>query len=86
MVAIFRGGGVPNLERGLCVGCDPRVFDGTAREDIDKAIAICKACPCLAECGEFAKRRKGRLTGVWAGRVRGRSIIEDDENQSEARR
>lgn len=64
-------------EQAACVG-DWDLFDApehglTKRERADQlalARAICRSCPVMAECDEFARTATPRVSGIWAGRRR----------------
>ncbi|MEV5612645.1 WhiB family transcriptional regulator [Streptomyces sp. NPDC052225] len=59
------------LERAACVGEDPELFfpvgtTGPAVHDVRAAKAICRRCPVIAACLEWAVAT-GQTTGVWGG-------------------
>lgn len=54
------------MERGACVGEDPRLFD--ADSDHVEAAKICQACPVQTECLKYAL--DNLEDGYWAGTTR----------------
>jgi hypothetical protein len=71
----------PKLEDAACVGRWPGLFDPPGQgESLDHpdvahrrgiAVSICRACPCLEMCREWAESQpQGRLSGVVAGEIR----------------
>jgi hypothetical protein len=61
-------GGLPDLPEAACRGRH-ELFDSTRKTDIVTAIQVCKHCPALQPCQQWAARqRRGRLAGVVAGR------------------
>ncbi|MEZ0366788.1 WhiB family transcriptional regulator [Mycobacterium sp. pUA109] len=55
--------------RAACLGHDPDLWFPQPSERPHEAIAICRTCPVIAECADFA-RRTVQLHGVWGGRAR----------------
>lgn len=67
--AVLRG--VPSLNGALCRNSDPRLFDGDDDETAERAAAICRRCPALRECGDWAAAlRHNEANGVLAGQRR----------------
>lgn len=67
--AILRG--VPPLDGALCRNSDPTLFDGDDDEAVSRAAAICRRCPALRECGDWADTlRYNQANGVLAGQRR----------------
>ncbi|WP_338701640.1 WhiB family transcriptional regulator [Streptomyces sp. Q6] len=59
------------LERAACVGEDPELFfpvgtTGPAVHDVHEAKEVCRRCPVIAACLEWAVAT-GQTTGVWGG-------------------
>ncbi len=48
---------------------DPDSFTDPRPEDVDYTANMCRRCPVLAECGQFATANK-ESAGIWAGRDR----------------
>jgi WhiB family redox-sensing transcriptional regulator len=64
------------MAEAACVGCDPEMFfpqktGNGARVEAKLAILICRECPVIVQCREYA-RTAARGHGVWAGSVGGR--------------
>jgi hypothetical protein len=53
----------------LCAQTDGEIFFPTSKSDPNtpKAIAMCKACPLLSACREYAETTPG-LYGIWGGK------------------
>jgi len=51
-------------ERAACRGADPEIFVSDAHEE--QAKAICRMCPVIADCYEYAIRIKEQF-GIWGG-------------------
>jgi len=53
----------------LCAQTDREIFFPLSKADPNKklAIAMCKACPLLSACNEYAEKTPG-LYGVWGGK------------------
>jgi len=53
----------------LCAQTDREIFFPLSKNDPNKklAIAMCKACPLLSACSEYAEKTPG-LYGVWGGK------------------
>jgi len=67
--AILRG--VRSLNGALCRNSDPTLFDGGDDESVSRAVAICRRCPALRECGACAATlRHNQANGVLAGQRR----------------
>lgn len=62
----------PPLRDALCSTRDPRMFDGLTERDRERAIAVCRRCPVLADCRDwYSSLPRSRLPrGVVAGRFR----------------
>jgi hypothetical protein len=60
--------GTPRLPEAACCG-DPELFTSSDPGCIDLAIRICRGCPDLVPCRQWADSCRPRLTGVVAGRV-----------------
>ena len=56
----------------LCAQTDPEVFfpanNFRRKQEIKQAVDICKQCPLLKACQEYAKSQTG-LYGVWGGKM-----------------
>lgn len=55
------------LEQGACVGQDPKLFYGEETLLNAQAVKICRTCPVMAQCGEYAESVPS-LYGVWGGK------------------
>ncbi|MCA2248825.1 WhiB family transcriptional regulator [Mycobacterium intracellulare] len=66
--AILRG--VPKLPGALCRQ-RPGLFDGDGDETAEQAAELCRHCPALRECGDWAATlRHNQANGVLAGQRR----------------
>jgi WhiB family redox-sensing transcriptional regulator len=54
----------------LCAQVDPEVFFPNSnfeiRRDVHRAVSICKRCPLLNQCAEYAQSQIN-IFGVWGG-------------------
>ena len=55
------------MARGACVGRSDVAWFPSRGEDTEPAKAICRGCPVLQECADFATRPGGERFGIWAG-------------------
>jgi WhiB family transcriptional regulator, redox-sensing transcriptional regulator len=53
-------------QRAACRGVDPDIFYPVSEEEAEEARAICRACPVLESCLEWALSNRER-DGVWGG-------------------
>jgi WhiB family transcriptional regulator, redox-sensing transcriptional regulator len=53
-------------QRAACRGVDPDIFYPVSEEDAEEARAICRSCPVLESCLEWALTNRER-DGVWGG-------------------
>lgn len=51
---------------GACRGVDSRIFFPVSGDTTDMAIAMCKRCPVLKDCRDYAVSYP-KLRGVWGG-------------------
>jgi WhiB family redox-sensing transcriptional regulator len=64
-------------DKASCVGHDPDIWfpASTDSATLDTALAICRGCPVVVECGRFAEEHRRvngyGLQGVWGGRLWG---------------
>lgn len=58
-----------HVERMVKVMSGPR-WPGWRRREDREAIAICRQCPVISECGAYADENDERF-GIWGGRCRG---------------
>lgn len=77
--------GMPRLEGAACISVRGKFAEAENgnRVRVHECIAVCRRCPALAACSELARGRND-LVGVWAGQLRGRSIMELDANENES--
>jgi WhiB family redox-sensing transcriptional regulator len=53
-------------QKAACRGVDPDIFYPVSEEEAEEARAICRACPVLESCLEWALTNRER-DGVWGG-------------------
>jgi WhiB family transcriptional regulator, redox-sensing transcriptional regulator len=53
-------------QRAACRGADPDIFYPISEEEADEARAICRGCPVLESCLDWALANRER-DGVWGG-------------------
>ena len=53
-------------QRAACRGVDPDVFYPSSDEEAEAAKAVCRQCPVLSPCLEWALSNRER-DGVWGG-------------------
>lgn len=82
LVLILKG--APRLPGAAC-RADPVLFDAADGGRIAEAVALCRRCPQLVPCRDWADSRPKRsLIGVVGGRYRGgRMVTDDDERRTE---
>ena len=77
----------PDLPRAACRGLDPGLFVTQRGQDVEPAKAICKACPELGPCRDYALSAPLELGGIWGAtsagerralRATGRTVDEVD--------
>ena len=49
-----------------CRGADPDIFYPTSEEEVEEAKAVCRQCPVLGPCLEYALANRER-DGIWGG-------------------
>lgn len=54
----------PDLSEGLCAQTDPELFHPLHGEDNSKAKAICRRCPIMEQCRDYAVDNL-ELSGIW---------------------
>jgi WhiB family transcriptional regulator, redox-sensing transcriptional regulator len=52
------------MDRGSCLGLDPDLFFPGRGDDVEAPKAVCRGCPVMSECLEFALDNK-IADGVW---------------------
>jgi WhiB family redox-sensing transcriptional regulator len=53
-------------QKAACRGVDPDIFYPVSEEEAEEARAVCRACPVLESCLEWALTNRER-DGVWGG-------------------
>jgi WhiB family transcriptional regulator, redox-sensing transcriptional regulator len=53
-------------QRAACRGVDPDIFYPVSEEEAEEARAICRSCPVVETCLEWALTNRER-DGVWGG-------------------
>lgn len=53
-------------QKAACRGVDPDIFYPVSEEEAEEARAVCRACPVLETCLEWALANRER-DGVWGG-------------------
>ena len=59
--------------RAACVGYADLFFPQPDLTHVRVAVAICRTCPVVRECGDYAEQRNEKH-GVWGGRNRGAKV------------
>ncbi len=57
------------VDKGLCVGMDPKLFDAWQGEEALQALMICAQCPVKKLCEEFVRPKRSYFDGVCGGKV-----------------
>jgi len=56
----------------LCAQIDPEIFfpdnNFEIRRDIQQAVKVCKRCPLLNQCAEYAESQT-QIYGIWGGKM-----------------
>ena len=70
----------PWIEHARCRGMDPTIWfpDRGHNTGSQRAVLICRTCPVMAECGDWAVRNKEKF-GVWGG------MTEDERRRHQQR-
>lgn len=62
-----------SLDEPSCANDDRFTQDEITQETRAELLRICRGCPVLTECAQFARRESNhRLAGFWSGLPRGR--------------
>lgn len=71
-----------DLDRPTPCRADPDAWCDPQPEDVDYTANLCRRCPVLAECDQFASVNR-ESSGIWAGRdrtpTRGRSAAQRED-------
>jgi len=67
------------MEQGACKGRSNIFFPHNIIEQ-ERAIRICKTCPVLYECDQYAIRNREK-DGVWGGKMRGSLFYPERERK-----
>lgn len=62
-----------------CLGDNRFLGDGRGGLATRDLAAICAECPIRRECGEYATSLRYRIAGFWAGRWRGKRLLDADD-------
>jgi Transcription factor WhiB len=62
--------GVPRLDGARCAGDRTGIWDSDQPDDVEHCRTVCRSCPALASCQEYADDNEGFLSGVVGGELR----------------